>query len=109
MSERRLHPQRRPHGALGVVLVGDRGAEQGEDSVTEDLVDPAAERGDVVDEQLKAGVDQPLDGFGIAVLGQRRETDEIGEQHRGDPPFFCLRGGDGVAARRAEPGICRNL
>ena len=63
MGERRLHSQRRPHGAFGVVLVGDRGTEQGEDSVAEDLVDPASERGDVVDEQLKAGVDQPLDGF----------------------------------------------
>ena len=109
VGERRLHPQRRPHRAFGVVLVSDRRAEQGEDAVAEDLVDPAAEGGDVVDEQLEARVDQPLDGFGIAVLGQGREPDQIGEQHRGDPPFLGLRGRDGIPARRAEPGICRNL
>ena len=108
-AERRLHSQRRPHRAFGVVLVGDRRAEQGEDAVAEDLVDPPAERRDVVDEQLEARVDQPLDGFGIAVLGQRGEPDEIGEQHRRDASLFGLRGGDRVPAGRAEPGICRNL
>ena len=109
VSQRRLHAQCGAHGAFGVVLVRDRCAEQGEDPVAEDLVDPAAERGDVVDEQLEARVDQPLDGFGIAVLGQRREPDEIGEQHGGDAPLLGLCGRDRVAACRAEPGICRNL
>ena len=109
MSECRLHSQGCADGTFGVVLVGDWGAEEGEDSITEDLVDPAPEGGDVVDEQLKSGVDQPLDGFGIAVLGQCRETDEIGEQHRCDPTFFCLSSGDGIAARRTEPCICGNL
>lgn len=37
-----LHAQRRPHGPLGVVLVGDRGPEEGDDGVTDDLVDLAA-------------------------------------------------------------------
>ena len=43
VGERRLHPQRGADRPFGVVLVGDRSAEQGEDPVTEDLVDPAAE------------------------------------------------------------------
>ena len=47
--------------------------------------------------------------FGVEVLGQRGEPDEVGEQHRDDAPLFALRGRDRVPARRAEPGICRNL
>ena len=109
VAQRLLHPQRGAHRALGVVLVGDRRAEQRQDPVAEDLVDPPAERRDVVDQQLEARVDQSLHLLGIAVLGQRGEPDEVGEQHGDDAPFLALRGGDRVPARRAEPGICRNL
>ena len=44
LGERLLHPQRGPDRPLGVVLVGDRGAEQGDDLVADDLVEAAAER-----------------------------------------------------------------
>ena len=59
-GQRLLHPQRGAHRTLGVVLVGDGRAEQREDAVTEELVDPAAERRDVVDQALEARVDEPL-------------------------------------------------
>ena len=36
--------ERGPDRPLGVVLVRDRGAEQGDDLVADDLVEPAAER-----------------------------------------------------------------
>ena len=45
-----LHAQRRTHRPLGVVLMGDRRTEQGHDRIADDLVDPSAERGDVVGE-----------------------------------------------------------
>ena len=37
------------------------------------------------------------------------EADQIGEEHRDDPPFLGLGCGDGMPAGRAEPGICREL
>ena len=46
-GERLLHPQGGAHGAVGVVLVGDRSPEEGDDGVAEDLVDAAAERLDL--------------------------------------------------------------
>ena len=60
-----LHAQPGADRTLGVVLVGDRRAEQGDDGVAHDLVDPAAERLDVVGEPLEAPVDQRLDLLGI--------------------------------------------
>ena len=97
-----LHAQRRPHGALGVVLVGDRGAEQGEDAVAEQLVDPTTERGDVVDQTLEHAVDEPLHLFGVEVLGERGEADHVAEQHGDDAPFLGLTCRDGMAAGGAE-------
>ena len=91
-ADRLLHPQRRPHGPLGVVLVAHRRAEQGDDGVADDLVDAAAERVDVVDEALEAPVDDALHLLGITALGQRGEADEVGEQHRGDAALVRARG-----------------
>ncbi|MEZ5143064.1 MAG: hypothetical protein R2726_11175 [Acidimicrobiales bacterium] len=84
-GEGRLHPQRGPHCPLGIVLVGDRRSEQGQDGVAHDLVDLAAERGDVGGEPLEAAVDQVLDLLGVAQLRQGREPDQVGEQD-GDHP-----------------------
>ena len=88
-AERLLHAQRGPHGPLGVVLVGDRRTEQGDDGVADDLVDPAAEGVDVGHEPLEAVVDQVLHLLGVAGLGQRREADEVGEQDRDDPTLVA--------------------
>ena len=57
-GQRLLHPQPGAHGPLGVVLVGDRRAEQGDDGVAEQLVDAAAEQLDVGDQPLEAGLDR---------------------------------------------------
>ena len=46
-GQRLLHPQRGAHRPFGVVLVGDRGAEERDDLVADDLVEPASEGGDV--------------------------------------------------------------
>ena len=51
---RLLHAQTGAHGPLGVVLVRHRRAEQRQDAVAEQLVDPATERRDVVDQTLEA-------------------------------------------------------
>ena len=90
-GQRVLHPQRRAHGPLGVVLVGDRRAEQGDDGVAEQLVDAAAERLDVGDEALEARLDEALHPLGVEVLGERRVADEVGEEHGDDAPLLERR------------------
>ena len=102
-----LHAEPGPNGALGVVLVGDRGAEEGEDGVADDLVDPAAEVGDVGGEPLEAAVDEVLDLLGVAGLGEVGEPDQVGEQH-GDDAALVGTGRQGAAARGTEPGVRRS-
>ena len=88
VAQRGLHRQRRAHGPVGVVLVRDRRPEQRDDRVAEHLVDDAAVGLDVGDEQREGGVDEALDLFGVAALGERREADDVGEQHGHDPPLL---------------------
>ena len=107
-GERLLHPQRGAHGPLGVVLVGDRRAEQGDDGVADDLVDLPAEGVDVGDEPLEAAVDEVLHLLGIAGLGQRREADEVGEEDRDDPTLVAPQP-QVVPARGAEPCARRHV
>ena len=85
-SQRRVHLQPGAHRPLGVVLVGDRGAEQRHDRVAEHLVDAPAEALDVGDQAFERGVDEPLHLLRVAELGERRETDHVGEQDGDDPP-----------------------
>ena len=99
-----LHPQRCAHGPLGVVLVGDRGTEEGDDGVAQQLVDAPAELLDVGDEPLEARLDQALDALGVEILGEGRVADEVGEQHRDDAPLLQRQRGGGhrIATRGAE-------
>ncbi len=101
VRQRLLHAQAGAHGALGVVLVGDRRAEEGEDGVADDLVDPAAEVGDVGGEPLEAAVDQVLDLLGVACLGEVGEPDEVGEQD-GDDAALVGPGRRGRAPHEAQ-------
>ena len=94
--------QRGTDRAVGVVLVGDRRAEQREDRIAEHLVDRAAERLDVDDEALERGVDQPLQTLRIEMLRQARVPDDVGEQHRDDTALLGRRRDHLVAAERAE-------
>ena len=109
--------------ALGVVLVRDRGAPQGHDRVADELLDAAAVALDDVGRELEVGRQELPDRLGVPALGQRREADEVGEQHRdqaslGDGPVDrrgaapaagCARAGgrrrpdDGRPALAAEP------
>ena len=104
--QRVLHPQRGAHGPLGVVLVGDRRAEQGDDGVAEQLVDAAAEQLDVGHEALEARLHQALHPLGVEVLGERRVADEVGEQDGDDAPLLerDVAPQHPGAARRTEPG-----
>ena len=85
-----LHdPQRRAQRALGVVLVRDRCAEEGEDAVAGEILDVAAEPIDVGDDAGDRFADDELDLFRVEPLGERRRADEVGEQDRHDLPLLA--------------------
>ena len=89
--ERLLHAQRGPDGAFGVVLVGDGRAELGDELVADDLVEAAAERGDVGEQPLEGVVDQPFHLLGVAGGRHGGETDEVGHQDRDQPALVGRR------------------
>ncbi len=62
-----LHPERRIAGAHGVVLVGERRAEEGHDAVAHDLVDGALVAVDRLHHPLEDGVEEPPGVFRVAV------------------------------------------
>ncbi len=103
VPERGLHRQRRPDGSVGIVLVGDGRTEQRHHRVSEQLVDHPTVGLDVGHEQGKRGVDQALHLFGIAILGERCEPDDVGEHDGHDST--CLVG-TGLAGGRWRVEQC---
>ena len=97
-----LHPQRCSHGALGIVLVGDRRAEEGHDGVAQDLVHSPTEAGHVLDEALEEAVDHRLDLLRIHALGALGEPDEVGEQDRDDATLLAPGHAKTLAAAGTE-------
>jgi hypothetical protein len=102
-----LDRQRRPDGALGVVLVRDGRAEDRHHRIAHELRDRAAVP---LEDRAQVGVvrlQEPLHVLGIHPLGARREPHEVGEQHRDDLALlaegtcFPIERG---AACVAEPG-----
>jgi hypothetical protein len=80
------------HGAPGCVLVRDRRAEQGHDTITRVLVDRSLEPVHLGRDHLEAPIDDGVDLFRVALLGERAESREVGEQHRHLPPLALERG-----------------
>jgi hypothetical protein len=75
-----LHLEGAGDGALGVVGVGDRGAEQGEDRVAEELVDRAAVAVDHLGHRAEVDVEDRHDLLRAEALAQRREAAQVGQQ-----------------------------
>jgi hypothetical protein len=107
--ERLVHLQAGPHGALGVVLVGDRRTEHGHDGVAEQLVDTPAEHLHVGHEALERRIDEALDALGVAVLGECGEPDDVGEHDRDDAALLEVHRHEREPAGRAEPGSLGDL
>ena len=74
----------RPDRALGVVLVGDRGAPQRHHGVADELLDGAAVAVDDHPGPLEIPVLEVAHRLRVAARGQRREPDQVGEQDRHD-------------------------
>ena len=91
------------NGALGVVLVRDRRAEDGHHRVADELLDGAAVALDLLPQASVVGTDPRADVLRVGRIRGRREADEVAEQHRDD--LALLVGG---AAGCAVSGAAQN-
>ena len=88
--------ERGADGPLGVVLVGGRGAPDGHDRVADELLHRPAVQLDDLGGGLEVVAQQLADGLGIAVLGEAREADEVGEEDGDQAPLGRCRSGWGL-------------
>ena len=70
------------HRPLGVVLPGDRGSPDRHDRVADELLDRPPVAGDDVGGDLEVAGQGVADVLRVALLGERREADQVGEQDR---------------------------
>ena len=106
--------ERGPDGALRVVLVRDRRAPDGHDGVADELLDRAAVEVDDLGRGVEVAGEELADRLRIAVLRQRREADQVGEEDRDQASlggrdaaggFRGRVGTEDVAARPAESRV----
>ena len=76
------HLQRRVTGAARMVLVGDRGAEDGHDPVAGELVDGALEALDRLGEDGEEALHDLAPLLRVLPLGQVHRAAHVGEEHR---------------------------
>ena len=88
--------QRCPDGSFGIVLAGGRRAPDGHDRVADELLDDPAVAADDVRCQLEVAGQRVADVLRVALLGERGEADEIGEQDRHEATLRA----------RARRGVC---
>ena len=96
----------RPHGTLGVVLVGRGDAEHPEHRVADELLDDAAVSLDRGARHGEVGTRAFGRRFRVRCLGQRREPDQAAEQRRDDLPL--LRVPTALDASRRDPHRLQN-
>ena len=114
-----LHAERGKAGAKGVVLVGERRAEECHDAVTHHLVHGALVVVDGFHHQLEDGVEYPLGLLGIAVGQQLHRGLQIGEEDghllalafqrgpRHEDPFSQVGRRGGMGRARVDLGGAR--
>ena len=71
-----------PDRSLGVVLLGDRGPPDRHDGVADELLDDAPVAADDGAGELEVAREELPHLLRVALLGERREADEVAEQHR---------------------------
>jgi hypothetical protein len=76
-----LHPQRGVAGPHGVILVRQRGAEQGHDAVAHDLIHRALVAVDGLHHPFENRVEELARLLGVPVSEELHRTLEVGEQH----------------------------
>ncbi len=83
--------ERGPHGTFGVVLSRDGSAPDGHDGVADELLDRAAVPADHGAGGLEVPRQDVANLLGVLRLRERREPDEVGEEH-GHEPALGVRG-----------------
>ena len=79
--------ERGANGAFGVVLVRDRRSPHGHDGVADELLDHAAVALDDPAALVEVAREELPDVLGVARLRERREPDQIDEEHRDEAAF----------------------
>ena len=82
VGKRALDGERGPHGALGVVLLRLRVAEERHQPVAELLQHMAAKSGHRLRRFVEIGVDEVAPVLGVELRGKARRADKIAEHHR---------------------------
>ena len=85
--------ERRANGPLGVVLVRGGRAPHRHDRVADELLDRAAVARDHVARDGAVALEGVAHLLGVALLGERREADEVGEQDGDEAPLGDRCGG----------------
>ena len=91
LLDRLEDPQPGTHRAFGVVLVGDRRAEDGHDRVAHELLDGSAVALEHVPHPFVVGPQPRLHVLRIRLFRGRRETHEVAEQDGHDLPLLKRR------------------
>ena len=102
-SDRLDDLEARRNGAMRVVLMGDRCAEEREDRIAHQPSHRAFVAVDRDDQELEDLVHDLGPRFGIEALRHGRGTDDVAEQHRHDAPLALCRAScfGGLLAQRA--------
>jgi hypothetical protein len=104
LGHRIAHRERRPDGALRIVLVCDGGPEDGHDRVPDELLDDSPEALDLGSDSREVRRQQAAHVLRVQPLGVCGRVDEIGEEDAHDLALLDGPGlrGDGGATRGAE-------
>jgi len=111
LGDRLLDREPGADGALGVVLVGLRRAEERQDRIAAELLERAAVALELGPYPCVVRSDERLDVLGVELLGSCCRADEVDEDRRDDLSFLARRRGSGRAGQRraagqAEASLC---
>ena len=100
--------ERRADGALGIVLVGLRRAEQREDGVAAELLEGAAVGLELAADACVVRSHERLHVLGVEILGASGRADEVDEDRGDDLSLLARRrcGGKRTPAEAAKPELC---
>ena len=88
--------ERRPHAALGVILLRSRGTPHGHDRVADELLDGSPIPRDDLRGEVEVAGERLPNVLRVAFLGEGREADEVREEDRYEPALrHWVRSGAG--------------
>ncbi len=100
--------ERRANGPLGVVLRRHRRPPHRHHRVADELLDHAAVQPDEPPARVEVAGEELAHLLGVARLGEGREADQVGEEHRDEPAFrdrSLDRGDRGLPAHAAASAV----